>query len=414
MQRMRECDIIVLNILCRQAGGRAEVCFMKRIFLIVADSFGIGAAPDAADYGDEGADTLRTICKSAEFSAENLRKMGLFNIDKTGEMKKEPHQTAACARLCELSKGKDTTTGHWEMAGIVGKNAFPVYPDGFPAEIVSEFEKRTGKKILCNKPYSGTEVIRDYGEEHIRTGALIVYTSADSVFQIAAHENVVSVEELYGYCRTAREILTGKNAVARVIARPFDGEYPDFFRTAQRHDFSLEPPQNTMLDILKENGFDVIGIGKIYDIFAGRGLTEHVFTKNNEEGMREIIKYAEKDFSGLCFLNLVDFDMKFGHRNDIDGYAKAIADFDRDLPKLIGRLGEDDVLFITADHGCDPGFAGTDHTREGVPLIVYGKKICPVNMGTISGFNCIAKTVLSMFGVENSLEGEDLSNFLLK
>lgn len=381
---------------------------MKRVFLIVLDSFGIGAAQDAAQYGDSGADTLRTIFSSPHFCADNMQKMGLFNIDGVTVGKRAESPAAAYARLSELSCGKDTTTGHWEMAGIVSQKPFPTYPNGFPAEIISEFERKTGRKVLCNKPYSGTDAIRDYGTEHIKTGALIVYTSADSVFQIAAHEDILSREELYEYCRIARKILTGAHSVARVIARPFSGTYPNFERTAGRHDFSLEPPQKTMLDILRENRLDVIGIGKIHDIFAGRGLSESIFTRDNSDGAERILQCAERDFSGLCFLNLVDFDMKYGHRNDIDGYAAALHEFDKFLPKLIDKLSEEDALMITADHGCDPGFPGTDHTREDVPLLIYSKNIRPKNLGTVQGFGCIAKTVLSFLGVKNDLGGAAL------
>ena len=378
----------------------------KRIFLIVLDSFGIGAAKDAADYGDEGADTLKTVSKSGEFNLRNMAKLGLFNIDDANGGAPFPAPAGAYGRLYERSKGKDTTTGHWEIAGIISGEPFPTYPGGFPEDIINEFERKTGRGILCNKPYSGTEVIKDYGREHIKTGKLIVYTSADSVFQIAAHEEIVPRERLYEYCRKARSILTGKNAVARVIARPFSGEYPNFARTGGRHDFSLEPPEKTMLDILKEEGMDVLGIGKIYDIFAGRGLTDYVFTKDNKEGINEILKAEEKEFTGLCFANLVDFDMKYGHRNDIDGYARALAYFDHALESIIKKLTFDDVLIITADHGCDPGFAGTDHTRENVPLLIFSEKIKSVNLGTINGFSCVGRTVLDLLGVKNEIDGE--------
>lgn len=370
---------------------------INRVFLIVLDSFGIGFMPDAEIYGDVGANTLGTVSGSDKFHINNMKNLGLFNIDGVGVGEKTEKPQAAFARLSELSKGKDTTTGHWEIAGVISKKPFPVYPEGFPKYIIEDFERKTGRGVLCNKPYSGTEVIKDYGEEHIKTGKLIVYTSADSVFQIAAHEEVVSVEELYRYCEIARDILKGEHGVARVIARPFAGVYPDFYRTPNRHDFSLEPPK-TVLDTIKEHGFDVIGIGKIYDIFAGKGITEHIFTKDNYDGIEKTLEMMDKNFNGLCFVNLVDFDMKYGHRNDIDGYAECLTYFDEKLGDIIKKLREEDVLIITADHGCDPGFAGTDHTREYVPLLVYGNSIEAMNMGTVSGFNCIGKMVLSMLG----------------
>ena len=370
----------------------------KRIFLVVLDSFGIGHMPDAELFGDVGANTLKTVSKSLFFDLPNLKQMGLFNIDGVDCSCGVREPEARIARLSELSKGKDTTTGHWEIAGIISKKPFPVYPDGFPESIVSEFEKKTGCKIICNKPYSGTDVIRDYGEEHLKTGKLIVYTSADSVFQIAAHEDIVSREKLYEYCKIAREILQGEHGVGRVIARPFAGECPNFYRTDGRHDFSLEPPRN-MLDNLKSKGFDVIGVGKIHDIFAGKGLTEYVYTKDNADGIEKLIEYIKSDFNGLCFVNLVDFDMKYGHRNDIDGYAKALSYFDNKLSEIKKELKDEDVLIITADHGCDPGFKGTDHTREYVPFIAYGKNIEPQNLGTISGFNFISELVFDLLGI---------------
>ncbi len=371
---------------------------MKRVFLIVLDSLGIGAMPDSHLYGDEGANTLYTISKSPEFKIKHLKDLGLFNIDgvEWGDRVDKPE--GVIARLSELSKGKDTTTGHWEMAGAVREKPFPTYPDGFPREIIDEFIKRTGRGVLCNKPYSGTEVIKDFGEEHIKTGKLIVYTSADSVFQIAAHEDLVPIDELYKMCEIAREILRDEHAVARVIARPFKGDAPDFYRTSNRHDFSLNPPK-TILDDIKGAGKAVIGIGKINDIFAGCGINEYVYTKDNADGIDKTIEYMEKDFSGLCFVNLVDFDMIFGHRNDISGYAKALSYFDEKLGIILEKLREDDCLIITADHGCDPGYKGTDHTREYVPMIMYKKGITPENLGTIQGFDYIGKRVLELLSI---------------
>lgn len=379
-----------------------------RGFVIVLDSFGVGAAPDAAKFGDEGASTIKTIYKSKYFSAENMKKMGLLAIDGIDLDGKDNH-TAAFARMRELSAGKDTTIGHWEMAGIVSKNPLPTFPNGFPIEVVSEFEKQTGRKVIVNRPYSGTLVIKDYGEEHLKTGALIVYTSADSVFQIAANEAIVSDDELYRYCKIARKILTGKYGVGRVIARPFEGKTAaDFVRTPRRHDFSLEPPRDTMLDVLQKNGKKTIAIGKIYDIFAHRGIDEHYFTENNTQGIAKTLEIAKTDFDGLCYTNLVDCDMLYGHRRDIDGYAKAISEFDDCLPRLAGDLRDDDFLIITADHGCDPGFKGTDHTREYVPLLIYSKSIKNKNLGTIDGFGAVADTVLSMFDIKSTLDGKHI------
>ena len=364
---------------------------IKRVFLIVLDSCGIGDAPDAENFGDKGANTIKSISKSKEFNIKNLLSIGfshIYGLSFWGD------GTLKCkvARLCEKSKGKDTTIGHWEIAGVVSENPLPTFPNGFPESILKEFSEKTGRGVICNKTYSGTEVIKDYGEEHLKTGALIVYTSADSVFQIAAHESIVTHEKLYEYCRIAREILKGDLGVGRVIARPFEGEYP-FKRTSRRHDFSIEPPKETMLDELKSKGFDVIGVGKIHDIFAGKGLTEYVFTQNNADGMNKTTEYQNKDFNGLCFVNLVDFDMVFGHRRNVDGYAIALTEFDKWLGDFVENMRDDDALIITADHGCDPAFKGTDHTRECVPFILYGKGIEPENLGKISGYDYISKTV---------------------
>lgn len=382
----------------------------KRVFLIVLDSFGIGAMEDAEAYGDFGVNTLRSVSQSAYFNMPNMRNMGLFNIDGVEVGQKVEHPTATIARMTEASKGKDTTIGHWEIAGVYSPKPLPTYPDGFPQEVLDEFEKQTGRKVLCNKPYSGTVVIQEYGEEHMRTGALIVYTSADSVFQIAAHEDVVPLEELYKYCRIARNILKGEHGVGRVIARPFVGPCSGrFTRTPNRHDFSLEPPADTMLDQLKAAGKAVIGVGKINDIFAGKGMTEYVYTSGNAEGIERTLEYLDKDFEGLCFVNLVDFDSMYGHRNDVDGYAKALSYFDEKLPEIIGKLREDDILMITADHGCDPGYtATTDHTREYTPWLIYGQNIVPENLGTRKTFADIGATVLQYFDVEPEFEGQSL------
>lgn len=383
---------------------------INRVFLIVLDSFGIGEMPDSAVYGDEGSNTLHSCFLQAGFAVPNMAKLGLYNIDGVSFGKKENAPLGAYGRMAEKSKGKDTTTGHWEIAGLVSESAFPTYPEGFPDEIIKEFENRTGRKVLCNKPYSGTRVIADYGKEHIETGSLIVYTSADSVFQIAAHEDVVPTEKLYEYCRIAREILCGKHAVGRVIARPFEGKYPDFKRTARRHDFSLVPPEATLLDELNENGLDVIPIGKIYDIFAGKGLIKAIPTESNNHGMELTEKALEKNFKGLCFTNLVDFDMLYGHRNDAAGYAKALTDFDLWLGSFMKEMKKGDLLMITADHGCDPLTASTDHSREYTPLLIYGSGVRSINLGTRKSFADIGKTIAHIFGIESHISGESFKN----
>ena len=381
---------------------------MKRVFLFVLDSCGCGELPDAAAFGDYDVNTIKRIAGSPYFKADHLLKMGLGNIDGLSFLPPEPHPLALTARMAERSAGKDTTIGHWEIAGLISEKPLPTYPHGFPKEVLDAFSAATGRGVLCNKTYSGTEVIKDYGEEHLKTGALIVYTSADSVFQIAAHEDIVPTEQLYEYCRMARRILTGEHAVGRVIARPFTGEYP-FTRTANRHDFSLEPPAETLLDALKAAGQTVYAVGKIADIFADKGVTEKVYTHSNAEGMDRAYEALAKDFEGLCFINLVDYDMLFGHRRDIDGYAKALAAFDDFLPKFTAAMGEDDLLMITADHGCDPGYTRTtDHTREYTPLIVYGKTVTPGNAGTRPTFADIAATAAKYLGVAFECPGKSL------
>ena len=383
---------------------------MKRVFLIVLDSVGIGAMPDAAEYGDAGTNTLKSASKSPYFKLDHLRQLGLFNIDALDIGEKYDAPLASFARIAEKSKGKDTTIGHWEIAGVISDQPLPTYPNGFPEEVLSVFREKTGRGVLCNLPYSGTEVIKDYGKQHMETGDLIVYTSADSVFQIAAHEDIVPVEQLYEYCQIAREILTGKHGVGRVIARPFIGEPGNFTRTSNRHDYSLQPPQTTVLDQLKEEGKAVLGVGKIYDIFAGKGITDYVRSSSNADGINKLLEYMEQDFEGLCFVNLVDYDMLYGHRNDIDGYAKALTYFDSALPDIMKKMREEDILFITADHGCDPGYVcSTDHSREYTPLIMYGKSIKPgVNYGTLSTFADIGATILDYFGIEKKISGNSI------
>lgn len=357
-----------------------------KAFFIVLDSLGCGEAPDAAAFGDKGAHTLRSCAASPSFKADNLIKLGLGNIEGLEFLGSVSCPLADHGRMRELSAGKDTTIGHWELCGIVSENPLPTYPDGFPHGLISEFERLAGRGVLCNKPYSGTAVIADYGEEHLRTGKLIVYTSADSVFQIAAHVDIVPVEELYEYCKIARGLLVGEHGVGRVIARPFVGEHP-FTRSAKRHDFSIEPPKPTLLDRLGKRGIYRVGVGKIGDIFAHKGLDEEIYTSSNADGMKVTSELAQRDFDGLCFTNLVDFDSKYGHRRDADGYAAAIAEFDAWLGDFLPKLSCDDLLVITADHGCDPSFAAsTDHTREFVPLLVYRKGKSGVPLGTIDGF----------------------------
>ncbi|MBO7304912.1 MAG: phosphopentomutase [Clostridia bacterium] len=387
---------------------------MKRVFLIVLDSLGIGAAPDAAAFGDAGANTLRSAHATGELNIPNLISLGIGNIDgvdfiDTGKPR------AAVARLMELSAGKDTTIGHWEIAGVVSKSPLPTYPNGFPKEVIDAFSKAVGRDVLCNKPYSGTDVIRDYGDEHMRSGDLIVYTSADSVFQIAAHEDLVPPETLYEYCRAARKILVDKHAVGRVIARPFIGEFGNYKRTANRHDFSLEPPKETMLDAIKGAGLEVISVGKINDIFAGKGVTDAIFTHGNTEGLEITTGLLKRDFSGLAFVNLVDFDSQYGHRQDAVGYARAINEFDAWLAGFLPSLKEDDALIITADHGCDPSDASTDHTREYTPLLVYGSEIEAKNLGTRASFTTISKLVTDMLGVSFEADAcEIISGEILK
>ena len=378
---------------------------MRRVFLIVLDSVGCGEMPDAADFGDAGSNTLAAAAKSPYFHMPNMGKLGLFNIEGVDCAPREAAPAGAVARMKEASMGKDTTTGHWEIAGVSSPRPMPTFPDGFPKELLDAFEKETGRGVLCNKPYSGTDVIRDYGEEHLRTGKLIVYTSADSVFQIAAHEKIVPVEELYRYCEIARRLCAGPWAVGRVIARPFEGEHP-FKRTSRRHDFSLMPPRDTMLDVLKKAGQEVLAVGKINDIFAGCGVTDFVRTASNAEGIDRTLEYMKRDFHGLCFTNLVDYDMLYGHRNDVDGYAKALTYFDGRLPELLAAMGEEDILMVTADHGCDPSTPSTDHSREYVPLVMAGKPIkAGVNLGTRSTFADTAATILEYLGVQGKIEG---------
>ena len=381
---------------------------INRVFLIVLDSVGIGGADDAKNFGDDNPHTLRSVAASKKFHVPNLARLGLFNIDGVNFLPPEKNLLGSFARVIEASAGKDTTIGHWEIAGIISKRPLPTYPEGFPPEVVAELEKNFGRKILCNKPYSGTQVIHDFGQEHEATGNLIVYTSADSVLQIAAHEKIVPVDELYNFCRTAREIMHGVHGVGRIIARPFVGEFPNYARTPRRHDFSLKPPAETILDALNKKNLATIGVGKIQDIFAGQGISHSLgINENNSDGMNKTLRLLDENFSGLCFVNLVDFDMKFGHRRDVDGYANALTEFDVQLGEFLAKMRPDDLLMITADHGCDPAAKGTDHTRENVPLIIYGSKIrASVNLGTLKTFADIAATVAEIFSADFVTSGE--------
>ncbi|HEY8350403.1 MAG TPA: phosphopentomutase [Clostridia bacterium] len=389
---------------------------MKRVIIIVLDSAGVGELPDAAEYGDEGSNTLGNIAAAVSgFSLPNLEKLGLGNIDGIVGYKAADEPLGCFGKMAERSAGKDTTTGHWELAGITLRKPFPVYPEGFPEDVVRQFEKETGTKTLGNYPASGTVIINELGHQHVKTGYPIIYTSADSVFQIAAHEDVIPVEKLYELCRTARRILTGEHAVGRVIARPFVGTEGNYTRTANRKDFSLEPPGRTLLDHVKEAGLEVKAVGKIEDIFAGRGITESVHIQDNMDGVDKTIGFIRDEFSGLIFANLVDFDMKFGHRNDAEGYAGALKEFDDRVPEIIDAMKEDDILFITADHGCDPTTASTDHSREYVPLLVYGKQIRrSVDLGIRSTFSDLAQTVAEILGVSGSFDAESFLDRITK
>ena len=382
---------------------------IKRAFIIILDSLGAGEAPDAERFGDLGASTLASISKSTELSIPNLIKMGLGNIDGLSFLGVTDTPSAVCARMTEASQGKDTTIGHWEIAGRISRRPLPTFPNGFPSEIVNKFSALCGRNILCNLPYSGTKVIADFGEEHVRTGSLILYTSADSVFQIAAHEDVVSIDELYELCRKAREMLVGEYGVGRVIARPFAGSAPNFYRTDNRRDFSLDPDGVLLLEAFFNAGFASIGVGKICDIFADRKFTKKILTHSNTEGMEIAASLLCEDFNGLCFVNLVDFDMKYGHRRDVDGYARALTEFDRFIGGFTEHMRDDDILFITADHGCDPSFtATTDHTREYTPLLIYSKYLVPTNLGTRDSFADIAATVSEIFNLDFRCDGSPL------
>jgi phosphopentomutase len=388
---------------------------MKRDILIVLDSVGCGDAPDAAAYNDTGANTLGNISRAV--GGLHLTKMGALGLGNTtdilGVLPTNQAQ-GAYGRLTEVSAGKDTTTGHWELGGIILDKAFPVYPNGFPDDVLRPFEARIGRKTIGNYPASGTEIIKELGEEHVRTGKPIVYTSADSVFQVAAHEDIIPVKELYGICEIAREMLTGEHAVGRVIARPFVGEVSSFVRTERRKDFSLLPPSDTILDIIKSVGMDVMGVGKIEDIFANQGLTLSIHSGNNMAGVDAILEFLRMDRRGLIFANLVDFDMLYGHRNNSIGYAQALEEFDRRLPEIYAGMHEDDILLITADHGNDPTMPGTDHTRERTPILVYGAKVKPsTSIGTRESFADVAATIADLLQVPWGGSGKSFANEMI-
>lgn len=382
---------------------------MKRGIIIVLDAVGIGELPDAAEYGDEGSNTLMHVKeRKPDLNLKNMCSMGLGLIDGYNVYEKVENPIGAYGKMMEKSKGKDTTTGHWEISGISLEKPFPTYLNGFPGKIIEEFESKIGRGTLGNYAASGTVIIQDLGNEHVKTGKPIVYTSADSVFQIAVHEDVISVDELYKMCEIAREILKGDNGVARVIARPFTGADGNYTRTERRKDFSLPPVAPTLLDYMKEAGKEVACVGKIEDIFCNRGITKSVHTHTNAEGIEQTIKYINEDFEGLIFTNLVDTDMLYGHRNDVDGFANSLQYFDDNLPRIMEAMKEDDILFITSDHGCDPTTPSTDHSREHSFILIYGKNVNPQNLGTRKAFSDIGKTIAEYVGIENDLEGKNM------
>jgi phosphopentomutase len=388
---------------------------VNRITLFVLDSIGIGALPDAEAFGDIGVNTLGHIAASGDFFIPNLTKMGIGNIEGVNEIPSVSNPIAAFGRSSEASNGKDTTTGHWEIAGLKIDTPFKTYPEGFPDSIISVFEEKTGRKVLCNAPASGTEIIEALGEQHMNTGDLIVYTSADSVFQIAAHEDIVPLEDLYRYCEIARELLRGDEQVARVIARPFIGAPGAFSRTSNRRDYSIKPYGKTVLDYAKEAGLAVKSVGKIYDIFDGEGITHEIHTKDNMDGVDQTIHFLKESFKGIIFTNLVDFDAKYGHRRDVLGYKKAIEAFDARIPELISHMKSDDIIIFLADHGNDPAYSGTDHTREYIPLIIYGDSVkAGVNIGTRKTFADVAATVSDILKIDATANGTSFKDDILK
>jgi len=391
---------------------------VNRVILIILDSVGIGELPDADVYNDKGSNTLVNTAKAVGgLKLPNLVKLGLGNIDRIKGVREYKDCLASYGKMAEKSPGKDSTIGHWEIAGIISDKPFPTYPQGFPDEVILLFQRTIGRKVLGNKPASGTVIIEELGKEHIETGYPIVYTSADSVFQIAAHEKIIPLPKLYKMCKQAREILQGKHAVARVIARPFIGRPGAFVRTSHRKDYSLPPPQKTVLDFAIQSGYEVIGIGKINDIFAGQGITKDIHAKNNEEVVNQIIKFTKNNHleKSIIFSNLVDFDMLYGHRNNVKGYAKALEDFDIKLPEIIKNLKHSDILIITADHGCDPTTPSTDHSREYVPLLIYGNVIrkC-INLGTLNSFADLSATISDILNINHTKFGKSFKDLILK
>lgn len=388
---------------------------VNRVILFVLDSVGIGALPDSEKFGDIGVNTLGNIAKSTtNFKIPNLVKLGLGHIDGIDYIEKAENPIGAFGRSLEASNGKDTTTGHWEIAGLYIEQPFKTYPDGFPKHIIDEFEAKTGRKVLCNKPASGTVVLDELGEEHVKTGNPIVYTSADSVFQIAAHEDVIPLDELYRMCQIARDMLMGEDQVARVIARPFKGEVGNFQRTSNRRDYSIKPYDKTVLDYAKEAGLKVKAVGKIVDIYDGEGITDDVHTKDNMDGVDQTIHYLQEDFKGILFTNLVDFDAKFGHRRDVDGYRQAIEEVDARLPEIMAAMKPTDMLVLLADHGNDPAYIGSDHTREYIPIVIYGEGVKPgVNIGTRKTFADIAATVSDILEIPSTPYGTSFKGEIL-
>ncbi len=389
---------------------------IDRVILIVLDSVGIGELPDAAEFGDSGSNTVGNIVKVyGSIDMPNLSRLGIGKIDGIDYLPVSQVIEGCFGRMVEVSKGKDTITGHWEIAGIQLEYPFPTYPQGFSKDILEKFEKLTGRGVLANCVASGTEIIKEFGEEHMNTGKLIVYTSADSVFQIAAHEEIVPIDELYKICQIARDMLQGKDMVGRVIARPFLGQPGSFTRTTNRRDFAAEPPSDTILDKMKQKGLDVIAVGKIEDIFSKKGITEAEHTKSNMNGVDITLDYMKKQNKGIIFTNLVDFDMIYGHRNNVEGYKQAIEEFDKRLPEIMSVMNENDLLIITADHGCDPTTESTDHSREYVPIILYGQKIKKnINLGTRKSFADLASTIADIFNIDNVFPGESFLEQILK
>lgn len=389
---------------------------MSRVIWMIIDSVGIGALPDSEKFGDVNVNTLGNIVKNyKDIKLPNMLKLGLGNIDGIDSLEGVKSPIGAFGRASEVSKGKDTTTGHWEMTGVLVETPFKTYENGFPKEIIDEFERKTNRKVIGNKPASGTAILDELGEQQMKTGEVIVYTSADSVFQIAAHEEIIPLDELYKMCEIAREIMMGDNAVARIIARPFVGQPGAFERTSNRRDYSLSPFEDTVLDNIKNSNLDVIGVGKIEDIFNKQGITEAIHTKDNMDGVDQTINYMKKENNGLIFTNLVDFDSKYGHRRDVKGYKEALEEFDARIPEILENMEDDDILIINSDHGNDPTYKGTDHTREYIPMLICGKNVkSGLNLGTRSSFADIGATVADLLNVKMPKHGHSFKNDIIK